>query len=76
MNEYEKLRRRAEMIKKQFPEGTRVMLKEMNDPQSPPYGALGTVMCVDDNGTIHVQWDIGSTLGVTEMDEIVKLEGR
>lgn len=76
MNEYERLRRRAEIIKKQFPAGTRVMLKEMDDPQAPPYGALGTVMCVDDIGTIHVQWDIGGTLGVTEIDEIVKIEGR
>lgn len=76
MNEYERLRRRAEVIKRQYPEGTRVMLKEMDDPQAPPFGALGTVMCVDDIGTIHVMWDVGSTLGVTEMDEIVILEGR
>lgn len=74
MNEYERLRRRAEIIKKQFPAGTRVMLKEMDDPQAPPYGALGTVICVDDIGTIHIQWDIGSTLGATDKDEIVKLE--
>lgn len=71
MNEYEKLRKRAEVVKKQFPKGTRVMLKEMDDPQAPPYGALGTVMCVDDIGTIHVMWDIGYTLGVTDMDEVV-----
>lgn len=76
MNEYERLRKRAEITKKQFPAGTRVMLKEMDDPQAPPYGALGTVMCVDDIGTVFVQWDIGSTLGVTEADEIVIIGGR
>lgn len=71
MSEHERLLRRAEVIKKQYPAGTRVMLKEMDDPQAPPFGALGTVMCVDDIGTVFVQWDIGSTLGVTEVDEIV-----
>ena len=74
MNEYERLRRRAEVIKTQYPAGTRVMLKEMDDPQAPPYGALGTVLCVDDIGTIHITWDIGGTLGVTEADEIVIIE--
>ena len=27
-------------------------------------GALGTVSLVDDAGTVHVQWDCGSTLGL------------
>ena len=27
-------------------------------------GALGTVLRVDDIGTIHVSWDCGSSLGV------------
>ena len=74
MCEWERLRRRAETVKKQYPTGTRVMLKEMDDLQAPPYGSLGTVMCVDDIGTIHVMWDVGSTLGVTEVDEIVIIE--
>ena len=74
MNEYEKLRKRAAVIKKQFPEGTRVMLKEMDDPQAPHFGALGTVMSVDDIGTIQVIWDCGSTLGVTDHDEVVVIE--
>ena len=38
----------------------------MNDPYMGKLteGALGTVMCVDDIGTIHVSWDCGSSLGV------------
>jgi len=38
----------------------------MNDPYNLDLkaGATGTVMHVDDIGTIHVAWDCGSTLGV------------
>lgn len=74
MNEYNRLKALAEKNREQFPAGTRVMLKQMDDPQAPPYGALGTVLAVDDVGTILVQWDCGSTLGVTEIDEVVILE--
>lgn len=51
-------------LKERFPEGTRVMLTAMADEFAPPIGTLGTVMSVDDIGTIHVKWDNGSTLGV------------
>lgn len=43
--------------------GTRVSLVDMDDDQAPPPGTRGTVMAVDDAGTIHVKWDNGSTLG-------------
>ena len=36
----------------------------MDDPQAPSIGTLGTVIGVDDVGTIHVNWDNGSSLGV------------
>ena len=54
--------------KSHFVPGTRVKLTRMDDPHAPPIGTLGTVMHVDDIGTIHVKWDNGSTLGVTDMD--------
>lgn len=55
----------VECIKKEYPAGTRVELIEMNDPYRPmPEGLQGTVTCVDDTGTIHVNWDNGSSLGV------------
>lgn len=55
----------VERIKKEYPAGTRVELIEMNDPYRPmPEGLQGTVTCVDDTGTIHVNWDNGSSLGV------------
>ena len=36
----------------------------MNDTQAPPSGTFGTIKFIDDAGTIHVQWDTGSTLGL------------
>lgn len=51
-------------LREKFPQGTRVKLMSMADRFAPPIGTLGTVMFVDDIGTIHVKWDNGSTLGV------------
>ena len=53
-------------IREQYPEGTRVELTKMNDPYRTDLvpGCRGTVRFVDDMGTIHVSWDIGSSLGV------------
>ena len=47
-----------------FPRGCRVELVRMDDPQAPPIGTRGTVIGVDDIGTILVDWDNGSGLGV------------
>ena len=53
------------MVKKQFPQGTRIELVSMNDPYSPvPSGMRGTVDCVDDIGTIFPTWDDGRSLGL------------
>ena len=71
MNEYQRLRAKAKILKEQFPVGTRIMLKRMDDIQAPPFGTLGTVRGVDDIGSILVQWDNGSTLSVTEVDEVI-----
>ena len=58
-------RKIVERIKKEYPSGTRVELVELNDPyRLLPAGLHGTVSCVDDTGTIHVDWDNGSHLGV------------
>lgn len=73
MNEWARLRKRAEILKEQYPAGTRIMLKQMDDAQAPPFGTLGTVQGVDAIGSILVQWDNGSTLSVTEVDEVVKI---
>lgn len=58
-------RRIVERIKSEYPKGCRVELIHMNDPyRVMPKGLKGTVSCVDDTGTIHVDWDNGSHLGV------------
>ena len=51
-------------VKKQYPAGTRVELTCMNDFQAPPLGTKGTVIGVDDTGSILVNWDNGSHLNV------------
>lgn len=45
---------------------SRVELVSMADPYNDKLvpGAKGTVIAVDDIGTIHVRWDCGSSLGV------------
>ena len=51
-------------LREQFPQGTRVELLRMDDPQAPPIGTCGTVIGVDDTGSVMVRWDNGSGLHV------------
>lgn len=55
---------RIETLRKMYPKGARVELIRMNDIQSPKAGTLGTVIGVDDIGSIMVRWDTGSSLNV------------
>ena len=52
------------MLRINYPKGSRVELVKMDDVQAPPLGTQGTVTEVDDIGTIMVDWDNGSKLGV------------
>ena len=54
----------VDLIRSQYPAGTRVELVHMDDAQAPPVGTLGTVWGVDDTGSIMVHWDNGSGLNV------------
>ena len=58
------LRATVGMLRINYPKGTRVELVKMDDVQAPPIGTQGTVQLVDDIGTIMVDWDNGSKLGV------------
>ena len=51
-------------LRERFPRGTRVELVQMDDPQAPPIGTKGTVLGVDDIGSIMVAWDSGGSLNV------------
>ena len=55
-----------EQLRKEYPIGTRVELIHLDDPYNKKLvpGCKGTVRWVDDWGTIHVNWDCGSGLGV------------
>ncbi len=64
----------VERLRKQYPRGARVELVRMNDPYSRlKPGDKGTVALVDDVGTIHVNWDCGSTLGVAFREDSCRL---
>ena len=53
------------LLRKRYPPGTRVELLRMNDQYTKlSRGATGTVISVDDIGTIHVNWNSGSSLGL------------
>ena len=53
-------------LREEYPIGTRVELIHKDDPYDKKLvpGCRGTVRWVDDWGTIHVNWDCGSGLGV------------
>ena len=55
-----------QVLREQFPKGTRLELIEMDDPYNRRLvpGCRGTVTSVDSLGTIHVNWDCGSSLGI------------
>ena len=64
-------------LKEYYTAGTRVILIRMSDPYTNlRQGDRGTVTMVDDIGTVHVNWDRGSTLGgVFGEDECRRIEG-
>lgn len=64
-----------ENLRSRYTKGTRVELIFMDDPYSKlKPGDRGTVIFVDDIGTIHVAWDCGSSLGIAyRVDHIRKL---
>ncbi len=60
-----------EHLRAEYKKGSRVELIHMNDPYNTKLkaGEKGTVVAVDDMGTIHVRWDCGSNLGVVYGDD-------
>lgn len=63
-------------LKDQYPPGTRVQLDRMgsDDPRPIEPGTYGTVVAVDDMGTIHCNFDNGRSLGICpEADSFHKI---
>ena len=70
-------RNQVERIKNVFPAGTRIeLLSAMDDKHGVKKGTKGTVMLVDDIGTIHMEWDNGSKLGLIPEEDNFKVLSR
>ena len=62
----------VEQLRKSYPQGTRVELIRMDDAQAPPVGTQGTVLGVDDTGSLLMAWDNGSGLNVVYGEDVVR----
>jgi hypothetical protein len=65
-------RETVERVRRDYPKGTRVELLRMDDVQAPPIGTLGTVLGVDDTGSLLMRWDNGSGLNVVYGEDLVR----
>ncbi len=65
-----------EALRAEYPPGCRVELVKMDDPyREMPPGLQGVVTGIDDTGSIHVDWQNGSSLAVVYgEDYAVKIE--
>lgn len=59
-------------LREAYPPGTRVALVRMDDQQAPPIGTEGTVLGVDDTGSLLVNWDNRSGLNVIWGVDVVR----
>ena len=61
---------RIEMVKKQYPVGTRIQLDSLcNDERGMPSGLCGTVVGVDDQPALLMKWDNGRSLSLMLFDD-------
>ena len=66
--------RMIQMYKEIYKKGTRIKCISMDDPYYPiAPGTKGTVVAVDDMGTIHMKWDNGRTLGLVPGEDEFKI---
>ena len=63
-------------LREHYPAGARVELLQMDDPQAPPVGTKGTVIGVDDTGSLLVNWDTSSHLRVIFGVDVVRKVAR
>ena len=64
---------RLQALRERFKPGSRVELLKMDDVQAPPIGTRGTVVGVDDIGSIMVNWDNGSGLSIAYGEDECKV---
>lgn len=66
----------VEEIKNTYKVGMRIKLIKMDDIQAPPVGTFGTIIGVDDIGSILVRWDNGSCLHILiDKDDVEIVRG-
>lgn len=63
----------VQRIRETYKPGMRVRLIKMDDFQAPPMGTEGTVMGVDDIGSVMVSWDTGSGLNVVLGEDEIEI---
>ena len=66
--------KKVELLRQRYPEGTRICLDHMEDLCPVESGTKGTIIGVDDIGSVMVKWDNGRTLNLlpdeqTQSDE-------
>ena len=70
MNDWDRLNRMAEHYKAEYPSGTRIMLLSMGeDMHRVEDNTKGTVLTVDDIGTLHCKFDNGRSLGLIPSED-------
>ena len=70
MNDWDRLNRMAEHYKAEYPSGTRIMLLSMGeDMHRVEDNTRGTVLTVDDIGTLHCKFDNGRSLGLIPSED-------
>ena len=57
-------RETVERLRKEYPVGCRIVLDAMDDGQAPKSSMQGTVLAVDDCGSIIPAWDSGGRLSI------------
>ena len=63
----------VERLRLQHPAGCRAELVSMDDPYARLRpGDQGTVVAVDDIGTVHINWDNGSGLGAAYGADVIR----
>lgn len=71
-NMFEATEKEVKDLRKEYPKGTRVVLVQMDDTQAPPVGTKGTVLGVDDIGSLLMAWDNGCGLNVVYGEDEMK----
>ncbi len=63
----------AEFIRNRYPAGSRIVLMQMgDDPRPIPPDTKGTVVSVDDMGTVHCVFDNGRRLSLIPGEDVFR----